>query len=85
MVTTEPRVRGGEQVSAPSGPGHSDVFVSSGMFRLLPGEVQAPDLQQGVRVPRLGHRSGLVSGLGLHGLHPTGDGHQDPAVRGTTD
>lgn len=56
-----------------------------GLLRLLPGEVQAPDLQQGVRVPWLVHRSGLVSGPGLHDLHPHGDGHQDLTVWGTPD
>lgn len=55
------------------------------LLRLLAGEVQAPDLQQGVRVPRLVHRSGLVFGPVLHDLYPHGDGHQDLTVWGTPD
>lgn len=51
-----------------------------GLLCLLPGEVQASDLQQSVRVPRLVHRSGLVLGPVLHDLHPHGDGHQDLTV-----
>lgn len=52
----------------------------TGLLRLLSGEVQTPDVQQGVQVPRLGHRPGLVLGLDLHDVHPNGDGHQDLTV-----
>jgi len=52
-----------------------------GLLCLLPGEVQALEVQQGVRVPGLGHRPRLVFGHVLHDLHPHGDGHQDLTVR----
>lgn len=53
----------------------------SGLLRLLSGQIQAADVQQGLRVSRLGHRTRLDSGLGLHDLHPHGGGHQDHPIR----
>lgn len=61
------------------------VLLFSGLLHLLSGEVQALDLQQGLWVSWMGNWSGLVFGFGLHDLHPHGDGHQDPAVWGTSD
>lgn len=57
----------------------------SGLLCLLSGQIQAADVQQGLRVSRLGHRARLDSGLGLHDLHPHGGRHQDHPIRRTAD
>lgn len=67
-------------------PCYVDTSCSScpGLLRLLFGQIQASDLQQGLRVSRLGHCPRLDSGLGLHDLHPHGGRHQDHPVRRAT-
>lgn len=55
------------------------------MLSVLPGQIQAADLQQGVPVPGLGHRAGLGAGSGLHDLHSHGGRHQDPPIRRAAD
>lgn len=51
-----------------------------GLLRLLLGQIQATDVQQGLQVSRVGHRTRLDSGLGLHDLHPHGGRHQDHPI-----
>ena len=46
------------------------VLCSPGYLPVPPGELQAPDLQQRVRVPLVGRGDRLVSGPLLHALHP---------------
>ena len=49
--------------------------LPTGMFYLLSRKVCAPDLQQSLQVPHLGHRAGLVPGPVLHGVRPVGHDH----------
>ena len=46
------------------------ILCSPGYLPVPPGELQAPDLQQRVRVPLVGRGDRLVSGPLLHALHP---------------
>lgn len=46
------------------------LLVSAGHLPVPPGELQAADLQQCVRVPVVGRGDWLVSGSVFHALHP---------------
>lgn len=46
------------------------LLLSAGHLPVPPGELQAADLQQRVRVPVVGRGDWLVSGSVLHALHP---------------
>ena len=50
--------------------------LPAGHLHLLPGQVQAPQVQQHLHLPRLGLQHWLAHGPVLHALHPTLGLHQ---------